>query len=177
MSRAHPEPSPETDPGPSPSSPPSDAGDSRPSSTGEHVAAIEPDIPGADDVRPKPEGGPEATDAGPGLLTRDQFREGLAKCQVLAGHVLQLRTLAAAPERPEYLPAADAAYDIIRDTPALHWLIMPGSIWLQRVVAISAYALPVAAGCRAELLERARAADAAASRSSASRSSPRGEGE
>lgn len=139
---------------------PSPEDSSRASSSGEHVAAIEPDGagPGPEDPRGAPEGGPETP---AGLLTREQFRDGLAKCQRLAGHVAQIKTLIAAPDRPEYEPAADAAYDIIRDTPALHWLIMPGSIWLQRAVAIGAYAIPVAAGCRAELAERARAADQA----------------
>lgn len=109
--------------------------------------------------------GDEAAGAGPelppGVLTRDQFRAGLGAAFQLSGGLLGLATLIAAPELDTFPPAADALYDAALESPWLRWLIDPQSVWLQRAIALGAFAVPVAGGCGRELRERREAAAAA----------------
>lgn len=88
------------------------------------------------------------------LLTREQFREAFGVAFKLAGSITGLQTLLAAPQSPESGPAADAVYEIAREVPWLSWLLQPAGIWLQRGLAIGAFAIPLAAGVSEELRAR-----------------------
>lgn len=99
------------------------------------------------------EGMPEGV--GPdGFVTFDVWFQGFSVAHQLAGQTLQLETLVKAPELPTAEPAARAIYDTACETPYLHFLVKPGSVWLQRALMIGAYVLPVAAGCREEMVAR-----------------------
>lgn len=115
------------------------------------------DEPGADAP-----GEDEAASGGPAQLTREQFRQGFNATFLVAGAATGLQTLSAAPQQPTAGPAADALYDIASESPWLRWLIQPQGVWLQRCAALAAFGMPVAAGVRAELLERQAAAEQAA---------------
>lgn len=131
------------------SSPPPDA---------EHLDAIEVDHLEA--VQPDP--GAAAADGLPvgadGLLSVEAFTTGLRHALTLGGHVTGLQTLLRSPDEATFPDGATAMYESIRAVPALHFLIRPGGLWLQRAAAIAVWAVPVAAGCRAELRDRARQA-------------------
>ena len=104
---------------------------------------------------PAPDGLPIGAD---GLLSVEAFAGGRKHALTLAGHLTALQTLLASPEAPTYPDAATAIYESIRAVPALHFLIRPGGLWLQRAAAIAVWAVPVGAGVRAELAERRRQA-------------------
>lgn len=84
-------------------------------------------------------------------IWRDQF---FMPVFVLPGAMLQLQTLQAVPENPATGPAAQAVYDIIRETPSLHFMARPGGVWLERVTAIGMFAFVLQKGVSAELRER-----------------------
>lgn len=92
--------------------------------------------------------------AGAGVLTREQFAAGLRAAFALSGGLVGLNTLRQAPEQPSFPPACDALYDTASEVPWLRFLISPDSIWLQRAIAIGAFAVPLGAGCAAELRAR-----------------------
>ena len=89
-----------------------------------------------------------------GMITYEIFDDGFCKAFMLAGHATGLQTLAQAPAQPARPDATRAMYDIILDTPALHWLLQPQSLWMQRILAISMFGLPVASGVAAEIRQR-----------------------
>jgi hypothetical protein len=146
-----------------------------PSPGGEHPAAGA-EAPGilevpVDDVG---DGGAEhGTDqaAAGGRLTAEQFEHGLAMSLRLGGNLCGLRTLASSPDSPQYRDAAAAIYESAAEIPWLAWLLEPQSVWLQRIIAVGAWAVPVAIGVRGELSENRRQAAAAARAARASSSS------
>lgn len=89
-----------------------------------------------------------------GFVDRETFRHAFGFAFRIGGALTGLHTLTGAPDRAEAGPASDAVYDIAVETPALHWLIQPQSIWLQRAVVIAAFAVPVATECAHELRAR-----------------------
>lgn len=95
-----------------------------------------------------------------GFITYDAFHDGFCKAFELGGHIGQLQTLLNAPKQPSCPDATRAVYDIAIETPALHFLIKPGSIWVQRAFAIGSFAVPVTLGCVAEIRAKAAAQDA-----------------
>ena len=105
------------------------------------------------DAQAEGEGMPEGVGAD-GFVSFDVWFLGFRVAHQLAGQTLQLETLAKAPELPTAEPAARAIYDTACETPYLHFLVKPGSVWLQRALVIGAYVLPVAAGCREEMAAR-----------------------
>lgn len=92
-----------------------------------------------------------------GFISYSAFHEGFCKAFELGGHIGQLQTLLNAPKQPSCPSATQAIYEIAVDTPALHFLIKPGSIWVQRAFAIGSFAVPVALGCAAEIRAKAAA--------------------
>jgi len=138
--------------------------DSAPPPDGDHLDAIDLAELGAGDDG-LAEGTPHAAEI---LLSREQFRQAFAAAFAITGGATGLRTLQEAPRQPTMPGAADALYDIAAESPWLRWLISPRSIWLQRVVAIGAFSVPLAGGVAAEL--RARRAPPASSSSSSSSS-------
>jgi len=94
------------------------------------------------------------------VLDYDTFHSGFVKAFQLAGHTTQLQTLIAVGDNPTSPPATRAIYDIILETPFLHFIISPKSIWLQRTVAIGAFFIPLGFSCAAELKMKVEAAKA-----------------
>lgn len=92
-----------------------------------------------------------------GFISYEAFHEGVCKAFELGGHIGQLQTLLSAPKQPSCPDATRAIYDIALETPALHFLIKPGSIWVQRAFAIGSFAVPVTLGCVAEIRAKAAA--------------------
>jgi hypothetical protein len=86
-----------------------------------------------------------------GFISYEAFHEGFCKAFDLCGHIGQLQTLLQAPKQPSCPDATRAIYDIARETPALHFVIKPGSIWVQRAFAIGSFAVPVTLACVAEI--------------------------
>lgn len=89
-----------------------------------------------------------------GFLTYDVFHEGFCKAFHLGGHLSGLETLLNAPQQKTCPDATRAIYDIALDTPALHFLIKPGSIWMQRAFAIGSFVVPVSIACAHEVKAR-----------------------
>lgn len=89
-----------------------------------------------------------------GLLSVEAFAGGLRHALTLAGHLTGLQALLTSPAAPTYPDAATAIYESIRAVPALHFLIRPGGLWLQRAAAVMVWVVPVGAGVRAELRAR-----------------------
>lgn len=128
---------------------------SEPAPETEHLEAIEVEqldqaAQAADPARAS-DGLPLGAD---GLLSVEAFATGLKHALTLAGHLTGLQALLASPDAPTYPDAAAAIYATIREVPALHFLIRPGGLWLQRAAAVLVWVVPVAAGCRDELRAR-----------------------
>jgi hypothetical protein len=124
----------------------------------EHLESIQVDQleAAAGEIPPPPSNGlPLGAD---GLLSVEAFTAGLRQALTLGGHLTGLQALLVSPSAPTYPDAAAAIYESIRAVPALHFLIRPGGLWLQRAAAIMIWAVPVGAGVRAELAERRRPA-------------------
>jgi len=119
----------------------------------EHLDAIEIEIEAdsSADEPSGPAGGPIGAD---GLLTGAAFADGLGKVLLITGHATGLETVLRSPDEPTYPDAAGAMYDAIRDVPALHFLLRPGGLWVQRAAAIALWAVPLGAGVRRELRTR-----------------------
>lgn len=106
--------------------------------------------------------GGAAAEAGPAVLTRDQFYASF-KVMHLAPNMVPLPPfpLHSLPihdaEAREARMASDAIYDIAAETPFLRWLIEPQSLWMQRALVIGSYAIPKAMAVMAEVkAKRAR---------------------
>jgi hypothetical protein len=144
-------------PGDSPSSTTEDP------SSGAHIEgiALEGETFGPEEPDPQGDAWAGMTD-GQGFLKREAWIDLFCKAHALPGHALQLQTLILAPDQPTTREAGGAFYDICRDTPALHWMIRPGSAWFQRIGAIGIWGISLYVGCSMELAERKRQARAAA---------------
>lgn len=91
----------------------------------------------------------------PQVFTKDQFFQNFVGVHALAGTLTKLQSLAIADKEKDTARAAsDAIYDIAADTPWLRFLIEPSNIWLQRAMAIGAFAVPKAMAVRIELAAR-----------------------
>lgn len=144
-------------PGDSPSSTTEDA------SSGAHIEGIALEGETFGPEEPDPQADAWAGQVDPqGFLKRDAWVDLFCKAHALPGHALQLQTLILAPDQPTTREAGGAFYDICRDTPALHWMIRPGSAWFQRIGAIGIWGISLYVGCSMELAERKRQARAAA---------------
>lgn len=130
-------------------------------SDGGHLDAIViGDEPGAP---PAPAPGPataEATAAG-GFVTREIFARNFSGAFAFAGGMTGLQSLSNAPQAATCKPAADALYDTCRDTPWLNFLVKPGSLWVQRALAIGAFVVPLGREVSGEVRARRYSSPAA----------------
>lgn len=122
------------------------------SASGEHLDGLSVEEPaGGTEQGPVPSG----VDLGPaGFIPVDAFTATLTLTFHLSGGMLGLKSLTEAPGQPTYQPAAEALYHTIVDTPSMHFLIQPGGVWMQRAIAMGAFALPLGYTVKAELAER-----------------------
>lgn len=77
----------------------------------------------------------------------------------IASAVTGLVSLRVDAADPRAEAAATAVYEIAVEVPAFRWLIQPGNPWVGRVVALTAFAVPLARGVKAELAARRAAAN------------------
>jgi hypothetical protein len=89
-----------------------------------------------------------------GLWEYEVFDKGFCTSFSLVGHATGFKTLVDAPNIPTRPDATRAMYDIILDTPSLHFLLSPQSLWMQRAVTLAAFFVPVASGVAGEMRER-----------------------
>jgi hypothetical protein len=73
----------------------------------------------------------------------------------MVGELTALETLKAVPSNPTTPGAAKAIYETCREVPWLNWLVRPESKWMQRSMAVGAFAVPLALSCKMELKARA----------------------
>ena len=100
----------------------------------------------------KGEAAPEVLGVGSdGLFTYPVFKETCEKGFLNAGMFADLETLRDAPKRPTWPGASAALYATLKDTPSLHFLLKPGSVWFQRLAAIGLFTVPVALSCKMEI--------------------------
>ena len=127
------------------------------------AAAIEPDWDSAPlpveeiAAQDAPQGVTGAITTQGGFITYEAFHGGFCSALELGGHLGQLQTLVNAPKQESCPDATKAMYDICVETPALHFLIKPGSIWVQRAFAIGSFIVPVGLGCVGEIRIKAGA--------------------
>lgn len=87
------------------------------------------------------------------FLSPDQFFEGVfVPLHAVPGAVFQLQSLPiASHERQSARAASDALYETALEFPMFHFLIKPENIWVQRALAIGAYAIPKAQAVAMEI--------------------------
>lgn len=122
------------------------------SETGEHVAGLEVEPDGQGDAAPEAEVAPET--GADGLITREVFFHGFCQAHAMCGLFVGSQALQGVPDMRESRPAADALYDTIKETPALHFLLSPHGKWMQRAAAWAAFAIPAYGGALGELRAR-----------------------
>lgn len=156
--KAKPLPSPETPP-PAPAEilPPSPAPETVSGSTGSGSADAS-HLDGLDVAEPagtsEPEVLPSGVEVQNGFIPMPAFTATLSMSFTLGGGLLGLKTLSEAPQQQTYPAAAEALYHTIVDTPSLHFLIQPGGVWMQRALAMGAFAVPLGYSVRHELAEK-----------------------
>jgi len=96
--------------------------------------------------------------AGPQVWDKDQFFANFAGAFNLGAALSALQSLKVDTGDQTARAASDAIYDIALETPWLRFLIEPSNVWLQRAMAIGAFAVPKAMAVRAELAARAKVA-------------------
>lgn len=86
----------------------------------------------------------EESPIGEVILTKDQFFEGVfVPMHAMPGAMLQLQSLPIqSKEMQSARGASDAIYEIAEESSIFRFLIEPGNIWVQRAIAIAAYAIP-----------------------------------
>lgn len=87
-------------------------------------------------------------------LEKGDFHKLFCTSFVMASHLSGLKSLHVDEGDGKARAASEALYDTILEVPALHFLIQPSGQKMQRVLAVAAFALPMAVGVRNELLER-----------------------
>ena len=142
---------------------PEKASQAEPASSTEtsHLDRIEfadPEISGSG-VSDMPEGEGDELDAGPALLSKDDFFAAFQAMfqfpNLLPVPPLPLQSLPIKDhERPQARAASDAIYDIALESPYLRWLIEPQSVWMQRALVISAFAGGKAMAIHGEIKSR-----------------------
>lgn len=106
-------------------------------------------------------------DGPPGVLSRDQFFEAFRGCFNIGHQFTGLESLAVPANDNTARAACDAVYDIALEVEYLRFLIQPGNTWIQRSIAIGAFAVPKYLGVKAELEARRAVAEAKAEREAA----------
>lgn len=101
----------------------------------------------------------EGSAAAPVVISRDDFHALFCGVFGMASAVTRLQSLAVNRDDPRARPCTEAIYDIAEEVPALRFLIEPGGVWMQRAVAIGAFAVPMGMGVAAELRARQAAGD------------------
>lgn len=89
-----------------------------------------------------------------GFVPMPAFTASVGMMFTLSGGLLGLKTLTEAPKQETYPAATEALYHTIVDTPSLHFLIQPGGVWMQRALAMGAFAVPLGYSVKQELAER-----------------------
>lgn len=97
--------------------------------------------------------------AAAGLITRDDFFAMFQVCfhvpNVMPFPPFPLESLPLKPDEMQPArSASDAIYEIAAETAYLRWLVEPGSIWMQRALAIGPFVAVKAMAIRAELAAR-----------------------
>ncbi|MDG1286385.1 MAG: hypothetical protein P8P30_02345 [Rickettsiales bacterium] len=105
--------------------------------------------------------GEESDLASSGVLSADEFYNGVfSPLHTVPAALLKLESLPIRQsEEPAARNASDALYDIALETPLFRFLIEPSNLWVQRAVAIGAYAIPKSRAVMFEI--KARKAQAA----------------
>jgi hypothetical protein len=86
-----------------------------------------------------------------GFMTYEAFDQLFCTTFLISGHATGFQTLVQAPELSSRPDATKAMYEAILDTPALHFIINPQSLWMQRAFAMGAFFVPVALGVAGEM--------------------------
>lgn len=130
-----------------------DASAERSSADADHLAGITFDEPAGTGAGSEP-----APAGGAAVLSKDDFFANFSGLFNVAAALTHLGTLAVDTADPAARGASDAIYDTAADTPWLRFLIEPSNVWIQRAMALGAFAAPKALAVRAELASRGRAA-------------------
>lgn len=87
------------------------------------------------------------------FLSKDEFFQFVfVPAHTMPATLMKIKSLHIQPDEKESArQASDAIYDTIMDTPILHFIIKPSSVWVQRALVIWAYAAPKAAAVREEI--------------------------
>ncbi len=91
-----------------------------------------------------------------GFMSYDAFDQLFCTTFLISGHTTGLQTLVEAPSLPSRPDATRAMYDAILDTPSLHFIIKPSSIWMQRAFAMGVFFVPLAQGVAGEMRAKRR---------------------
>lgn len=101
-------------------------------------------------------------DGWPGaVLTKDQFFEAFRGCFNIGHQFTGLESLAVPSNDNAARAACDAVYDIAYEVEYLRFLISPGNVWIQRTIAIGAFAVPKWMAIKAEIMARQKQVEAA----------------
>lgn len=88
-------------------------------------------------------------------LPKEEWCKLLAGAIKMGGHMSSFETLKAVDyANPEASEGLGAMYDTIEDIPSLHWLLKPFGKWAMRIIAISAFVLPLVKGCAGEIKQK-----------------------
>ncbi|MGD1933252.1 MAG: hypothetical protein ACFB0Z_01890, partial [Candidatus Phaeomarinobacter sp.] len=100
---------------------------------------------------------PDAPQADAGhLIDADGFIEmfrGLCAAPNIALAMMReqpLEALKVEADDPSARAASDALFEIVEETPALHFLLDPSSVWLKRTIVIGTFVVPRALAARGE---------------------------
>ncbi len=85
------------------------------------------------------------------MLECDAFHQVFCTGFTTASYLTGLKSLAVDKNSGEAKACTQALYDTIRDIPALHFLLMPQSVWLERAIAIGSLTVPMAIGVSNEI--------------------------
>ncbi|WP_375595857.1 hypothetical protein ABWI00_06065 [Algihabitans albus] len=95
-------------------------------------------------------GAPVASD----VIHFEAFLEAFKAGHFMAGSLIGSKALTSAPQDPACEPAARAIYDTCLEVEYFRFLIRPEGKWMQRALAVGAFALPTAMGVAAELRQK-----------------------
>lgn len=87
-------------------------------------------------------------------LSKEDFHRVFCTGFTVSSHVTGLKSLAVDEHDGKARAASEALYETILDIPALHFMLSPGGKWGGRIMAIAAFAIPMARGVQDELVAR-----------------------
>lgn len=87
----------------------------------------------------------------PNFISKDTFHNNICGGLSLAGTMAGLQSLKTDLEDNTARASNDAIYEIILDTPMLHFVLNPQGKWIARISAILAFAVPKAMAVASEL--------------------------